>query len=676
MSDLLGLTGTAGTSLLPPARDPAQSATPESALKGLIPGVAEREAITWAEEKFEICRKARLPFERVWYTNIAFYFGKQYVQWTPNFGQGSNYVRMFEPPAPPWRVRMVSNKIRPIIRSEHSKITKENPEPYVIPASTDDEDLAGARAAEHIFEYLWRDLKAKRVIRRMAFWECLTGVGFIKDWYDPKSLDSSGIPGSLKLEMVTPFHIFVPDMEEEELEFQPYLFHVVAKTPDYVKDTWGVDVPADSNSGGGILEQKFLQALGIQQQSGYDHVAVKECWVKPCSKWPNGAVIIYAGDTMLSYTEEWPWDHGEYPFTKFDHIPTGRFYADSVIIDLLPLQKEFNRTRSQIIEAKNQMAKPQLVAARGSVDPNKITSEPGLVVFYTPGFTPPQPLKLMPIPEYVIEELNRCQADMSDISGQHEITKGQAPPGVTAATAISYLQEADDSKLANTVSSLEEGIERIGKHMLEIVQQFWDLPRTIRVVGGDGAYEAFTFSSQDISGNTDLNIQSGSAMPRSRAAKQSFIMQLGQMGWIQPDRALRYLDMAETGKLYEEMQRDVRQAQRENLKMMKGMQVPVNTWDEHMIHIQEHNDERKRQRFEEASDQIKVMFEQHVRTHQMSIQQQQMQAQQMAGGVPPGPGVPAGGPTRPPGAPAPGAPQPHPMNMLPQPGGGGQPPMG
>jgi len=238
---------------------------------------------------------------------------------------------------------------------------------------------------------------------------------------------------------------------------------------------------------------------------------------------------------------------------------------------------------------------------------------------------------------------------MEDISGQHEVSKGQTPPGVTAATAISYLQEGDDSKLGNSVSSIEEGVERIGKHLLEHVQQFWDLPRIVRVVGTDGEYESFQYSGADIAGNTDLNIQSGSAMPRSRAAKQAYIMQLGQMGWIPPDRALRYLDMAETGRLYEELQVDVRQAQRENLKMLQGVQVQVNTWDEHAIHVMEHNNERKKQKFESSPPEVMQMFEQHVQTHQMAmqqnmLQQQQFMAQGQMGGAPPGqaPALPPG----------------------------------
>lgn len=615
----------------------------------VLPGAGEREILEWVSKEFERCRKARIQFERTWYYNLAFYFGRQNVQWSPSFGTANGtYMRLFEPPAPPWRVRLVTNKIRPTVRTEHAKLTKENPEPYVIPASSDDDDLAKARAAEHIHEFIWRDLHGKKVIRRMAWWLVLTGNGFVKDWYDPTQLDSSGIPGVLKMEHVTPFHLWVPDMDEEEIENQPHITQVVAKTPDWVEQTYKKTVQADSSTGGGVLEQKFLQAMGIDKQTDYDHVAVRETHIKPCTKFPDGAVVSWLQDETLNISEGMPFGHTEYPYTKFDHIPTGRFYSESVITDLIPIQKEYNRTRSQIIEAKNKTAKPQLVAPRGSVDPRKMTSEPGLVIFYTPGFAEPKPLPLTPLPAYVLQELDRCQSDMDDISGQHEVSKGSTPAGVTAATAISYLQEQDDTKLGNTIASIEEGIEKLGKHLLIHVQEYWDLPRTVRVIGSDGEYEAFMFSGADIEGNTDLNIQSGSAMPRSRAAKQAYIMQLGQMGWIPPDRALRYLDMAETGRLYEELQIDARQAQRENLKMLNGQQVLVNTWDEHHVHVLEHNTERKKQRFESSDDNVKAMFEQHVQMHQMQMQMQMMQVQQgLGGGTQEQPGLPQPGQAQP-----------------------------
>jgi hypothetical protein len=127
--------------------------------------------------------------------------------------------------------------------------------------------------------------------------------------------------------------------------------------------------------------------------------------------------------------------------------------------------------------------------------------------------------------------------------------------------------------------------------------------------------------------------------PRSKAAKQAFITELGKMGWIQPDKALKYLDMAETGRLYEESQVDARQAQRENLRIAKmGEMVSPNTWDEHQIHLIEHNQYRKRQEFELLPDEIKALFEQHVTLHTQAIAGQMggvMSPDMAQGGEPP-----------------------------------------
>lgn len=584
---------------------------------------AEKKALVeWAEKQFKKSRSDRLVFERQWYVNMAFFFGRHYVQWQ-NAQKGS-FDRLWEPPVPEWRVRMVINKIRPIIRKELSKITKEKPEAFVIPASSDDDDLAAAQAGESIYEHISREIEFHKLTRRAQFWNVICGTGFMKDWYDPNKVGSDGVMGCIQAEPVTPFHFFVPDYAEEELENQEWVVHCISKPLGWVRNHPNFEnaksVLADAGAANGMIETKFLQALGMGSQTNKENVAVKELWIKPQvhKKYPKGLVLLWAGETYL-WSGDYPYQHGEYPFTKYEHIPAGRFYGTSTIEDLIPLNKEYNRTRSQIIEAKNRMSKPQLIAPKGSVDVSKITSEPGLVIQYQPGFNPPTPLPLQNLPSYVTEELVRIQRDMDDISSQHEISQGSTPPGVTAATAISYLQEEDDTVLSFTIASLEEGAAKMGRHFLSHAQQFWSAQRTIKVVGDSGTWESFTFAGSDLRGNADLHVEAGSATPRSRAAKQAYITELGKLGWIPPDKALRYLGMAETGRMYEELQVDAKQAQRENLKMSRGVPTTVNEWDEHAVHIMEHNLFRKKQAFEKLPDEFKTAFQEHVQTHQMVL---------------------------------------------------------
>lgn len=612
---------------------------------------SQAEIVQHCNKLFNEARLTRSTFERQWYLNLAFYFGKQWVQWVG--GNTSDVSRLHEPSAPPWRVRLVSNRIRPICRAEMAKITKEKPSAFVIPASNDDDDLAAARAAEAIWEHQYRTLRVQRSLRRMSFWMVTCGTGFIKDWWDSSYRDAN-THGRSALEPVTPFHLFVPDLQEEEIEFQPHIIHVRAADPDWVYRMFKKDVPADSNASGDALEQRFLSAVGIQN-GGKKYVSLKEFWCKPCKMFPDGALVTLAGDVLLNFAEGAIHKHGEYPVTKFEHVPTGRFYGDSVINDLIPIQKEFNRTRSQLIEAKNRMAKPQLIAQRGSIDTSKVTSEPGLIIQYTPGYQPPTPLPLTAMPAYVTQELDRCQADMDDISSQHEVSRGQTPPGVSAATAISFLNEQDETKLAFSIASIEEGCERIGGHLLSHADQFWESERMIRVVGDNGTYETMMFSQKHLKSNTDLKIEAGSAMPTSLAAKQAFITELGKMGWVQPQQAMRYLGLAETGRMYEDLTIDLRHQERENLRMARGEEVPVNTWDNDAAHIEALNTFRKKQQFEYLPDATKELFERHYMLHMQRMASKQ--------GTPTLPGEPV--PPPPGGDGAPGGPPP--------PGGGGPP---
>lgn len=588
-------------------------------VKVVLSKKAEKELVDYCNTQFTKAKNIRRNFERQWYVNLAFYFGRQYVQWSSTAIGSLN--RLYEPAVPPWRVRLVSNKIKPVVRAELAKITKEKPRGFVIPTTTDDADRAAARAAEMYVDYFWREKNLFRNIRRAEFWNVICGTSFMKDWYDPNRKCKDGAKGDVMIEPTSPFHVYILEAQEEELENQPLVIHSMAKSPDWVSQVYKKDLPATSNAGAGILEQQFLQAIGINSGAMNNYVTVKEGWFKPCKKFPNGAVVVWANEELLYLSEKWPYNHGEFPFAKYEHIPTGRFYTGSTIDDLINLQKEWNKTRSQLIEAKNKMAKPQLVAQLGSLNVNKLTSEPGLVIEVKPGFQYPKPLELAQIPQYVIEELDRIQQDFDNISSQHEITRGQTPPGVSAATAISFLQEQDDSKLAYTVASMEDAIEKTTRHILSHVSQFWSAQRQIQITGANDQFEALMFGQADLRGNVDFRIETGSATPVSKAAKQAFIMDLVDKQIIPGDQALKYLDMGETARLYEELQIDARAAQRENMKMAMGMPLLANTWDNDEIHLMELDKYRKSQEFESKPDEIKMIFEQHAQYHQMRIAQ-------------------------------------------------------
>ncbi len=558
-----------------------------------------KELVAWILEKYDRCKTARTQIERQWYLNMAFYQGRQWVAYLPNVSGVGVTGKLVTPPAPPYRVRAVINRIRSVVRMELSRMTTNKPNASVVPASSEDEDLFAAQAGEQVWESMYSTHKLPTVFRRAAFWTSICGTGFIKVWWDKDSEcsypDGSVVQGDIKYAPVTPFHILVPDLTEEEIENQPYVINCYTKPVEWCNQVYGKDFKASTVATNEIVENGFLNLASAGQDVKPDSCLVLEVWFKSGAHqmFPNGGYATVVDNRLVSiHTEGMLFEHGEYPFIKFDHMPTGAFYAASVIEDVIPVQRELNRTRSQIIEAKNRMAKPQLIAPKGSIDPSKITSEPGIVIQYRPGLAPPQPLPLQPLPNYVLEEVDRSLSDIEDLTSQHQVSKGTAPPGVTAATAISYLQERDDSVLATTYQSIEAGWEKMAKQTLAHVVQFWETERIVQITGVDGSFDSIALKGADIAKGMDIRVEAGSSLPVSKAARQALLMDLITNGVIPPDKGLKLMEIGGVNKLYEEMAVDERQAQRENLRMRS---LKIEQIEQHLQEVNDANQQREMQ---------------------------------------------------------------------------------
>lgn len=643
--------------------------------------------VAWTKNQYQRCRTLRAQIERQWYINLAFYTGRQNIAIMPT-GAGSSYstgIRLYVPPAPYYRSRPVINRIRPIVRKELAKLTAQKPSANVIPATSDARDQSAAKAGEQIWDSVYRRKRLHTVYSQAQMWARTCGVGYTKTYWDPTAInpDSTDTPGDFCYDVVSPFHIYVPDMLAVDIEDQPFVIQVSTRTVDWVKINFPQlkGIKPNVMEASDILNDSFLSLVGATDYRK-NAVMCYEVWIKPGNVefMPNGGMFWIIGDTIVEYCEGNPYIHNEYPFAKLDNIPTSRYYSDSTVTDLIPVQREYNRTRGQIIEAKNRMGHPQLMAPKGAIEASKITTEPGQVIEYQVGFPAPQPLPLQNLPAYITQEVQMQLLDFDDISGQHDVSKGQTPPGVTAATAINFLQEQDDTMLASSFQSAETYYEKLAYQTLCLVKQYWTVPRMVKVSGRDRQFDVVAFQGSDLRSNTDIRIEAGSALPTSKAAKQALLMDLMSQQFISPEQGLELMDMGGTQELYEQLQIDTAQAVRENMKMsnvtpdimsqylqtfmpqptidpMTGMPippdtsvspfidpstgqplvdaatgqptqppliVPVNSFDNHAAHINAHNNFRKSQEYDNLPPEIKQLFEEHVNQHMAAL------------GVPPG----------------------------------------
>lgn len=685
--------------------------------------------VSWVKENYEKMKTDRQRVRRTWDINLQMYAGEQYIQ---ELTGKSGIAKIGTPPSPRHRERSITNRTRPLVMTNVTRMTTQKPTVTVVPASGEDDDLFAAQSGEAVWEFLYMHNNIQWKLERMAFWCCVSGNGFLKTWYDKDFVDRQlktvmGLPttGNVAFGVVTPYNLFFPDLLEEDIENQPHMFEAYTKPVEWARQRYKIDFEASSVAKTEIFESAYFQSTGSNIAKP-DSVLLIEAYVKSgsCPLLPEGGLVTIVGDKLVNFVEGMPYSHDEYPYAHIKDRMNGKFYADSTLNDTNPLQVEYNKTRNQIIESKNRMARPQLLVPIGTMDPSKYTSEPGKLVFYKPALGKPEPLPLTPIPNYVLDELGRIVSDMEDVAGQHQVSRGMAPgQGVVAATAIAYLQEKDESMLATTMSSMEQAITKIARHALSLVVDYWDVPRIIRVAGMDRAFDSFALKGSDIANGLDVRVEPGSSLPMSKSARQAFLMDLFQSGAITAQQMLDMMEMGSVNVLVDRMRIDMRCAQRENLRMKKitpqelqqfnlqqmeiaavggegsrdpntGMpvidpvnastyppMVKVNEWDNHQVHITTHNNYRKSQEFEMLDPVVQDQFAKHIRLHETRAYAAMLNPMMgMAqAGAPPGAMGMSGDPSQgPPGGPPPPGGAPPQAGGAPSPGGsaGGAPPQG
>lgn len=573
--------------------------------------------------------------KRKWYLNLAFYVGDQWVVFDDHKGQ------VVRPNAPSWRVRLTVNHVLPTVRTEFAKLTAFRHQWEVIAATAEEADINVARAATKFLDSKWRELDMDDIREEVVLWALTCGTGFIKTWWDEtigpdeptlvEGEDDLFLPmGDISVTTVSPFEI-IPDPMATSVRDAKWIIHAKAYTPQEVEDLYGKKVSPDQEETVlDVWKSKVSSLLGFRtgETTETETVTVREMWERPSKKHPEGRLVV-ATPSELLYSGPNPMPQGELPFVAFKHIKVpGKFWGMSGIEQMIPIQKELNKTRSQIIESKNRMAKPALLVHEASgVDSSMLTGEPGQVIPWK-GNIPPMPLKMPSLPNFVLQEPDRCLADIERISGIHEVSHGSAPPGVKSGVAIRYLQEQDDTKLGPTARGFERSFQELACLWLKLAKHYYhpQEARIVKYVGINREVQVMDFDAWEMPIEPDVIVISGSSLPESKTARQEFLKELFALGVFmdeqgKPDtqKFLRMLELGGVDEVFDDITTDLNASEIENRMMARGEMQDVHEWDNHRVHIYNHNKYRKNSTFMEFPPETRELFGRHLKVHEAAL---------------------------------------------------------
>ena len=571
-----------------------------------------------------------LAYHLQWYLNIAYYAGKQWIAYdTVN-------KRLFEPPKEPHKVRMTINRVQPIVRTELAKITKNKFVMEVVPASNEEKDIDSSRIGDKVLEWIEYELDLQNRDRENALWGLTCGMGFVKPFWNSNKGDE--VPdvetgevmkqGDVDIDIVSPFECKWDQTAKKWSEVK-WFSHEKARSTDYVKEVYGVEVEAEAGLVDTNIYESQLKNLNTNwSTSSYkpleNSVRVIEYWELPTPTYPKGRRITIAGEKLLFYDEDIGFGNEdkterELPFFPFFHIKIpGRVQGMSIIENLIPVQREYNKSRSQVVEHIQLMANPKWLVEVGSLA-SEITDAPGEIVEYYKGFEKPNQSNPKPMGDEIFKNLSDCVEEFQFISGQQEVSHGSTPPGVKSGVAIQFLQEQDDTKLGPTISNFIDCKRNYMSYMLKMIRYKYIEPRVIKIVGENKKVETIEFMGSDLTSH-DVRVQEGNMFMQSKAAKQEWIFNLINAGILNVERdkqiILKMLELGLTDELYNEENIDINQAQQENDKWTLGDMSPkVRDFFNHTLHIIEHNKFRKSNDYEKLDEEHQIQVDGHVNEH-------------------------------------------------------------
>jgi hypothetical protein len=141
-----------------------------------------------------------------------------------------------------------------------------------------------------------------------------------------------------------------------------------------------------------------------------------------------------------------------------------QFYGVSPMHPLLDPQRDYNEGREQLREHRRRHTQPRTTLdPRYPISPNDWSNRdfplqvpPGAMQYLIPP----------PLGREVIEALLMAASDMEDISGIHDVSRGQRVPQLTAGVAIEALQQKAETRVNARLPLLADTYREMARHML------------------------------------------------------------------------------------------------------------------------------------------------------------------------------------------------------------------
>lgn len=563
------------------------------------PTTAEEALLKKVNKMLEKSKKHREKYDKHWMDNYQMFRGNQWKE-----------------ERPPYRHSEVFNMIFQNIQAVIPIMTDKKPKFEFLPQGAEDFEVVSI--LNELAKDDWDRNNWLMTIVEMLYDSHIYGTAFSHTGYDPEARDGLG---SITFESKEPLYCY-PDPEAMDVNVDNrYFIEAKPMSLTKIKRLWptkGKFVKSDIDDFAkeakvDVSKIRFksptenvvsFESNALQSTDSSDMALVLYAWFKDDKtvtektkkegeegeeegeeevevtkiENPKGKRVVIANGVVLQNGPN-PFDDGEFPYEKLlNYVLPREFWGESEVEQLKGPQIIFNKMVSFALDTLTLMGNPiWILDTNSGIDATNLFNSPGLIVEKTPGSEVRREsgTQLQP---YVLQLIDRVKLWFDDLSGINEVSRGAAPGGVSAASAIGQLQDASQQRIRQKSRNLDMTLQKVGQHYLSRAFQFYTAPRVIRLTNEQSATKYFKVSIDiekdddgtlkqrdmivvpftedakgrvnegeqmrfDIIRNFDVRVQTGSGLPFARAEKEAKLLQLFDRGLIDAEEVLKNSDL-------------------------------------------------------------------------------------------------------------------------------------
>ena len=462
-----------------------------------------------------------------------------------------------------------------VIVSKHADAMEAFPEPNILPREEGDRGEARMLSAiipcvleQNNFEETYDD----------AMWRKMKGgTAVYKIVWDKNKLHGLG---DISVECANILNIFwepgITDIQKSR-----YFFHTELCDKDILEERYPEQLKGGIK-GDSFITTKFLYDDHVDTENKvtvievYYHKYVNGKKTLQYCKYVNDIVLYATENEMQPQVDELGqmkppmaiaglYDHGKYPYV-FDALypiegsPCGYGYVD---ICKNP-QTEIDMLKTAFVKNARVGAIPRYMSSQdaGINEEEFLNLEKPIVHVPNVRDDAMRPIDHKSLDGAYLNVMMQTIQELRETSGNTETSTGNASSGVTAASAIAALQEASGKGSRDSTLSAYRAYSEIVELCIELIRQFYNMPRKFRVLGQYGAEQYVTYTNQGIqpqSQGNDLGQDMGMRLPvfdikvsaqkknvYTKVTQNELALQFFQMGFFNPqmtDQALMCLEM-------------------------------------------------------------------------------------------------------------------------------------